>query len=149
MKYVVFVIFLFSTSSLNCSDKANKYSVQIKTAKELLKAVAESDTFRVKKILVYGYDEKDLSTYRSILSMRTVKEAILTLKRNCLDQFKFQEYASNSPRLVDVIVPLCDPFTEDDYIVISFVKFARPDLVLDFELHSSRPKNFEDVVPPK
>lgn len=103
----------------------------------------------MRKLLIDGSDDREATTYTSILSMNAIKERIVKMEPDCLEYPKLKEYPSNSPQLVDVIFPLCAPFPKEDYIIFSFVKYREPDRAVSFMLIRSGPIDVRSVEPPR
>ena len=99
---------------------------------------------------MYGVDPYNigLTDERILINIDAINQSLKHTNKRKINQYRYQEYPTNSPNLVDIIIPINYSNGCEEFIKVAFVKYTAKGKFYDFELKKCIPKNFEDLIPP-
>lgn len=148
MKFIFQMVIVFLFVSAECTMRSSKYKQQEAVTQKLLKLIRERNLSAIKSL--YGIDTKSIGLDDDGI-ISTIDAINRTIKRTSkvkLNYYQYNEYPPNSPKLVDIIIPLSNVDGCEEYIKVSFVKYIEKGKIYNFDLKKCINKDMDDLVAP-
>ncbi len=144
VKSLIFLFFIIT----GCTHTNSKYIEQEEITQQLLTLISERNFSGIKSM--YGVDplEIGLSDENILVIIDAINISLRQSNKVKINNYKYTEYPSNSPKLVDILIPISQDKGCEEFIKVSFVKYTAKGKFYDFDIEKCIPNNLDDVMPP-
>lgn len=136
---IVFFLVAAITFFSSCQESNSKYISQFKTVDNLMKALYDYDTVKIRSLIGVNPREIGEDDYHFLYKVQAANKLLRLYGLPARESYNVKEYSTNDVNLIDVVVPIIRDSLQSNKaeIFINFVRFLPANKVAFFRLDAS------------